>query len=108
MSILRSRLIMLVASALLAACQPAPAPAPPAPALASITLGIQANGIFTLNGEVVSKEELSRRLEAAAAQTPQPEIHIEPDAAAAFRDVAHVMTVAQRLGLTKRGVIGGT
>jgi biopolymer transport protein ExbD len=57
---------------------------------------------------VVTKDELSRRLEAAAAQTPQPEIHIEPDMAAAFPDVAHVMSVARRFGLTKMGVVGGT
>jgi biopolymer transport protein ExbD len=38
----------------------------------------------------------------------QPEIHIEPDREAQYGVVAHVMASAQRNGLKKMGVIGGT
>ena len=38
----------------------------------------------------------------------QPEIHIEPHKLAKYAVVAEVMASAQRLGLEKLGVIGGT
>ena len=42
----------------------------------------------------------------AAAQAVQPEVHLRPDKAAKYDVVAGVMASAQRLGLTKIGIVG--
>ena len=39
-------------------------------------------------------------------QQPQPEVHLRPDKSAKYETVAAVMAAAQRLGLTKIGVVG--
>ena len=43
---------------------------------------------------------------AAAAQQVQPEIHLRPDKASKYAIVAAVMASAQRIGLTKIGIVG--
>jgi biopolymer transport protein ExbD len=59
------------------------------------------------NGEVVSgRQELEDKITAAAAQPLQPEIHLRPDKKAKYDNVALVLATAQRLGLTKIGIIG--
>ena len=44
--------------------------------------------------------------DSAAAQTVQPELHLRPDKAAKYEVVAAVLASAQRLGLTRIGIIG--
>ena len=59
------------------------------------------------NGEVVTgRAELEEKLTAAAAQAVQPELHLRPDKAAKYEQVALVLASSQRLGLTKIGIIG--
>jgi len=60
-----------------------------------------------LNGEPVpDRATLEEKFSAAAAQAVQPEVHLRPDKAAKYQIVAGVMASAQRLGLTKIGIIG--
>ena len=49
---------------------------------------------------------LEEKLTAAAQQAVQPELHLRPDKAAKYDVVAGVMASAQRLGLTKIGIVG--
>ena len=58
--------------------------------------------------EEVSRAVLEERFKVEAQRDVQPEIHIEPDRDAQYGVVAHVMAAAQRNGLKKMGVIGGT
>ncbi len=59
------------------------------------------------NGEIVpDRAALEDRIKAAAEQSVQPEIHLRPDKDARYDVVAEVMASAQRLGLTKIGVVG--
>ena len=59
------------------------------------------------NGEVVDdRPTLEAKMSAAAQQQLQPEIHLRPDKAAKYSVVAGVMASAQRLGLTKIGIVG--
>ncbi len=59
------------------------------------------------NGEVVSdRAELEDKFKLAAAQEVQPEIHLRPDRSAKYAIVAGVMASAQRLGMTKIGIVG--
>jgi len=65
------------------------------------------NSIFW-NGVVIDLPTLDSNLKVETRRPLQPEIHIEPHRLAKYGTVAHVMAAAQREGLTKLGVIGGT
>lgn len=59
------------------------------------------------NGDAVpDRATLEDKLKTAAAQQPQPELHLRPNKAAKYEAVAEVMASAQRLGMTKIGVVG--
>ncbi|HEV7690922.1 MAG TPA: biopolymer transporter ExbD [Hyphomonadaceae bacterium] len=80
---------------------------PPIPPEA-IRLQIDYDGSISWNGSPISLAELDIQLAAQSRKDPQPEIHIEPYRTAKYGVVAHVMASAQRNGLTKLGVMGGT
>ena len=82
---------------------------PPPPLVKPEVLKIDIDGAGTIywNGEVVpDRATLEEKITAAAAQAVQPELHLRPDKAAKYEIVAAVMVSAQRLGLTKIGIIG--
>ncbi|MEP7210732.1 MAG: biopolymer transporter ExbD [Alphaproteobacteria bacterium] len=82
----------------------APAVQPPDP----IRIAIDFDGAVSWNGASVDRNELERRLLIEAHRPTQPEIHIEPHRLAEYKYVAAVMASAQRLGIQKMGVVGGT
>jgi biopolymer transport protein ExbD len=82
------------------------APPPPTPPEV-IRIDVDFDGTVLWNGEkVMSKELLESRLAAVAAKATQPEVHLRPDRLANYANVAAVMASAQRLGVTKFGLIG--
>jgi biopolymer transport protein ExbD len=59
------------------------------------------------NAEAVpTRADLEERLRTIATVDPQPELHIRPDKRAKYDVVAAVLAAAQRLGVTKLGIIG--
>ena len=59
------------------------------------------------NGEwLQDRNVLEEKIRTAAGQQVQPEVHLRPDKAAKYAVVAGVMASAQRLGLTKIGIVG--
>ncbi|MEN9830814.1 MAG: Biopolymer transport protein ExbD, partial [Pseudomonadota bacterium] len=52
------------------------------------------------------RADLELKLTEAAATQPQPELHIRSHAKAKYESVALVMASAQRMGLTKLGIVG--
>ena len=82
---------------------PPPPPTPPE----VVTVEIDFDGTVLWNGEQVpGRPQLESRMRAAAAQQDQPEIHLRPNKLVKYRNVAMVLASAQRLGLTKVGIIG--
>ena len=82
---------------------------PPSPVEPQVVrVDVTPAGIFIWNGEALSsRDELEARLRiAAAAQPEQPEIHLRPDRAAKYEQVAAALASAQRLGLIKVGLVG--
>jgi biopolymer transport protein ExbD len=64
-------------------------------------------GTIYWNGEAVAdRATLEEKLKTAAAQAPQPELHLRPDKGAKYELAAGVMASSQRLGLTKIGIVG--
>ena len=71
----------------------------------NVQLGIDDAGIVYWNGEVLDRQGWRSRMDAAAAQQPQPEVHIRADGAVAYRRVAEVMSDAAKAGLTRIGFV---
>jgi biopolymer transport protein ExbD len=71
----------------------------------TINLSIKADGSVYWNAEVMDAAAWQARMDAAARQTPQPEIHIRADGDLAYRHVAQIMADAARAGLTKLGFV---
>lgn len=71
----------------------------------NIRLAVDAEGQYFWNDRRVVDGELPGLLGAAAAQQPQPELHIRGDKAVRYERVAQVMAAAQRAGLQKIGFI---
>ena len=82
---------------------PPPPPVPPQ----VVTIDVDFDGTILWDGTPVnSEDDLQSRMNAAAKQDPQPEIHLRPNKLATYKYVAHVMADAQRLGLLKLGIVG--
>jgi biopolymer transport protein ExbD len=79
-----------------------PPPTPPE----IIRIDVDFDGTIGWNGVVITKNELQGKLQAVAAQPDQPEVHLRPNKLVTYKEVAHVMAAAQRLGVTKIGLIG--
>jgi biopolymer transport protein ExbD len=81
---------------------------PPPPVLPEIVkIDIDSSSVVYWNGlPVPDRTTLEDDLKAAANQAVQPELHLRPDKAAKYAIVAGVMASAQRLGLTKIGIVG--
>lgn len=69
----------------------------------NINLSVDENGAFWWNTEQISQEELQARINAAATQDPQPEIHIRGARTVQYEKVAQIMAAVQRAGLRKIG-----
>src|SRR5262245_27961593 len=82
---------------------PPPPPVPPE----VITVEVDFDGTVLWNGDIVpDRPTLEARFTNAAAQQIQPEFHLRPNKLVTYKHVAGVMASAQRLGITKIGLIG--
>ncbi len=70
-----------------------------------VSISIDAAGSAFWNGETVTRPELAARLARAAAQNPQPELHLRADRSVQYQAVAEVMAAAARVGLTRIGFV---
>lgn len=71
----------------------------------TLRLSVDAQGVFFINETQIADADLLPRLKAAAAQNPQPELHIRGDRAVRYERVAQAMAAAQQAGLRKIGFI---
>jgi biopolymer transport protein ExbD len=71
----------------------------------TVRLTVDAQGTYYLNETPIEDKELAPRFQAAAAQNPQPELHIRGDKAVRYERVAQAMAAAQVSGLRKIGFI---
>jgi len=83
----------------------APSAAPPKPP-EIVRIDIDFDGTIGWNGTVVERDELINRLAQVAQMPDQPEVHLRPNKLVTYKVVAMVMANAQRLGVTKIGLIG--
>ncbi|GAB4037106.1 MAG: biopolymer transporter ExbD [Rubrivivax sp.] len=83
-----------------------PASAPPKPPEV-VRIDVDFDGRIGWNGEVVeSRAALEAKLAAVAAMPDQAEVHLRPNKLVEYEVVAMIMASAQRLGVTKIGLVG--
>ncbi len=86
---------------------PLGSPPPPLTPPEVVKIDVDPTSTVYWNGEAVpTREALEQMLAAAAVQQVQPELHLRPDKNSRYEVVAGVMASAQRLGLTKIGIVG--
>ena len=80
-----------------------PPPKPPE----IVRIDVDFDGTIGWNGVLVAdRTDLENRLAQVAALPDQPEVHLRPNKLVSYKVVAMVMASAQRLGVTKIGLIG--
>ena len=83
-----------------------PSSAPPKPP-EIVRIDVDFDGTIGWNGEIVpDRATLENRLSQVAALPDQPEVHLRPNKLVSYKVVAMVMASAQRLGVTKIGLVG--
>ena len=86
---------------------PAGNPPPPAKEPVVVTIDIDFDGTVLWNGEALTdRSALENKLAQTAAIADQPEVHIRPNKLVEYKSVAMVLASAQRLGVTKLGMVG--
>ena len=83
----------------------APPPKPPE----IIRIDVDFDGTISWNGETIpagDRAAIESRLQAVAAIADQPEVHLRPNKLVVYKHVAMIMATAQRLGVTKIGIVG--
>ena len=71
----------------------------------TLRLSVDAQGAYFINEVPISDADLAPQFKKAAAQNPQPELHIRGDKAVRYERVAAAMAAAQQAGLRKIGFI---
>jgi biopolymer transport protein ExbD len=86
---------------------PTGTPPPPLTPPVVVTVDVDFDGTVLWNGEALpDRRALEARLQQVAAVPDQPEVHIRPNKLVEYRSVAMVLASAQRLGVTKLGMVG--
>jgi biopolymer transport protein ExbD len=86
---------------------PVGTPPPPTAPPEVINIDVDFDGTILWNGIVVpDRPTLESRLQNIAAMPTQPELHLRPNKLVPYKAVAAVMASAQRLGVTKIGMVG--
>lgn len=82
-------------------------PPPPTHEPVVITIDVDFDGTILWDNQVVpDRPALEAKLNSVAAQADQPEVHLRPNKLVSYKYVAGVMAAAQRLGVTKIGMVG--
>lgn len=86
---------------------PAGNPPPPTAPPVVVTIDVDFDGTVLWNGEALAdRGALEARLAQTAAMADQPEVHLRPNKLVEYGAVAAVLASAQRLGVTKLGMVG--
>jgi biopolymer transport protein ExbD len=71
----------------------------------TVSLALDAGGQLFWNDQPLAEADLAGRLQAAAVQQPQPELHLRADRETRYQKLAEVMSAAREAGIRKIGFI---
>ena len=82
-------------------------PPPPLTPPEIVRIDVDFDGTVLWDGQIVpGRGELEAKLKEIADKPEQPEVHLRPNKLVSYKSVAMVMASAQRLGVTKIGLVG--
>ena len=81
-------------------------PPPPTKPPVVVDIVVDFDGTIYWNNVIVDAATLEGKLAGVAAEKDQPEVHLRANNLAKYKYVASVMAAAQRLGVTKIGMVG--
>ena len=86
---------------------PAGDPTPPLKPPVVVNIDIDFDGTVLWNGRPLPDQNaLEYQLRQAAADPAEPEVHLRPNKLVTYKSVARVLAAAQRLGVTRIGLVG--
>ena len=85
---------------------PIPSNAQPKEPRPPIRIDVDFDGTIGWNGVAVTASELQAKLAEVAREADQQEVHLRPNKLVTYKHVVLVMASAQRLGVTKIGLVG--
>jgi len=86
---------------------PVGTPPPPTKEPVVVTIDVDFDGTILWDSQVIpDRNTLEAKLASVAAMPDQPEVHLRPNKLVPYKVVAGVMASAQRLGVTKIGMVG--
>ena len=86
---------------------PTGTPPPPLKDPVVVTIDVDFDGTVLWDGVALpDRSALEAKLQQTAALPDQPEVHLRPNKLVEYKSVAMVMASAQRLGVTKLGIVG--
>ncbi|MFT5590585.1 MAG: biopolymer transport protein ExbD [Bradyrhizobium sp.] len=86
---------------------PSGTPPPPTAPPVVVTIDVDFDGTVLWDGVVIpDRATLESKLRVVANTPTQPEVHLRPNKLVPYKSVAAVMASAQRLGVTKIGMVG--
>jgi biopolymer transport protein ExbD len=85
---------------------PIPSNSPPKEPRPPIRIDVDFDGTIGWNGVAVTQSEMQAKLAEVAREPDQQEVHLRPNKLVTYKYVAMVMANAQRLGVTKIGLVG--
>ncbi len=88
---------------------PTPNTTPPTKPPDIVRIDVDFDGTISWNGETIpagDRGAVETRLAAIAAMPDQSEVHLRPNKLVTYKHVAMIMATAQRLGVTKIGIVG--
>ncbi len=72
-----------------------------------VTIDVDFDGTVLWNGLALpDRATLESKLQSVAVMPDQPEVHVRPNKLVAYKSVAAVLASAQRVGVTKIGIVG--
>jgi biopolymer transport protein ExbD len=82
-------------------------PPPPTKEPVVVTIDVDFDGTILWDNQTIpDRATLESKLMSVASEADQPEVHLRPNKLVAYKVVAEVMASAQRLGVTKIGLVG--
>lgn len=86
---------------------PVGTPPPPTVEPVIMTIDVDFDGTILWDGvQIADRKALEAKMASVAAMADQPEVHLRPNKLVSYKYVAGVMATAQRLGVTKIGMVG--
>ena len=72
-----------------------------------VRIDVDFDGTIGWDGQIIAdRSELEAKLATLAAMADQPEVHLRPNKLVTYKVVAMILASAQRLGVTKIGIVG--